>query len=128
MQSMSEAELRDVFTNPYYATVLSGAFFTDHKIDIAAEDWVSENSRLFDELGANKWFSDLLEGLSSGTFTYVPSPTAALKMSDRLKGDHEPLITRKVWIEANEKLIKELGKEEWLWRFMKVLETGGPSV
>lgn len=127
MQSMSEAELRDVFANPYYAIVFSDVLFADHKIDIVAEDWVSKNSRLFDELGAKKWLSALLDGLSSGTFIHVISPTVALKMSERLKGDHEPLITRKAWIETNEKLIKELGKEEWLWRFMKVLETGGPS-
>lgn len=127
MESMTEAELRDMFVNPYYATVLSDSLFADHKTDIAVEDWVSKSSRLLDELGAEEWLGDLLDGLSSGVFNYVPSPAAAIKISERLKGEHELLITRKVWIQANKKLINELGKEEWLWRFIKVLETGGPG-
>jgi len=56
----------------------------------------------------------------------MTNPALTINISDRLEGDHEPLVTRELWINANEKLIKELGPETWLWRLLDTLESGGP--
>lgn len=127
MQDLTEAEVRDMFVNPFYAITLNVNLFETHTPKLIKEDWVLENSKAIESDGSKKWLGTLLEGLSSGVFTDQSNPTLATKISERLQGEHEPLVTREMWIQANEKMIKELGADEWLWRFIDVLETGGPT-
>ena len=72
---------------------------------------------------------ELLDALSQTRKKYdghdALNPTLTINISDRLQGDHPPLITRDQWVQANTKLIKELGTNTWLWRLLFTLETGG---
>jgi hypothetical protein len=55
------------------------------------------------------------------------NPIYAVSIDPDLVGQHEAIIPRKQWIEANRKLINEIGSEEWLTRLLAVLEGNYPA-
>ncbi len=54
----------------------------------------------------------------------VINPFYAITISEDLAIEHAPLISREMWIEANIKLIGELGARAWLEKLLTVLEKG----
>jgi hypothetical protein len=50
------------------------------------------------------------------------NPIYAVSIDPDLVGSHEPIVSKERWIEANEKLIDEIGTETWLRRLLAVLE------
>ena len=129
MQSSDEREAKAMLANPYYAVIFLGHIFKGVKPAVAKEDWILMNAKLMDDLGAKQWLGELLDVLSVPESKYdghdIINPGVAVTVSGRLQGDHQPLLTRAQWLEANTKLIKELGAESWLWNILEVLETGG---
>lgn len=117
--------------NPYYVITLNDGLFLDHEIEGAKEDWVLKNVQLINEIGSTDWLNELLSALSGEAASdhvrdTLISPYKGIIFSPRLQGEHEPIIDRQQWIQANAKLMKELGAEAWLWQLLDVLETGGP--
>lgn len=55
------------------------------------------------------------------------NPYYAINFDESLFGEHEPMVDKKKWIQANTKLINEIGVEEWLEHLLTVIETGGVS-
>jgi hypothetical protein len=55
------------------------------------------------------------------------NPIYAISIHPDLEGQHEPIIPKHQWIEANRRLIEELGTEEWLRRLLAVLEGDFPA-
>ena len=64
-----------------------------------------------------EWTSDELVGL-------VINPFYAITIAEDLTIEHAPLVSREAWIEANTKLIGELGAQAWLEKLLTVLEKG----
>jgi len=130
MKSPDETNLRDTLINPYYAIVFTDSVFKEQKPTIAKEDWVLTNTKLIEE-DTPGWLEQLLssltEKLSDNPASIITSPQNTVLISQRLSGKHEPMVTTNVWKSANIKLLQELGTEEWLWRLLGVLETGGPD-
>jgi hypothetical protein len=129
VKSADETNLRDTLINPYYAIVFADSVFKEQKPAIAKEDWVLTNTKLLEE-DTPGWLEQLLLSLSekSSNRTFrITNPQNVILISQRLSGEHEPLVTASAWKDANIKLLKELGMEEWLWRLLGVLETGGPD-
>lgn len=126
---MTPDESSALLVNPFYAVSLRGHMFFNHSSKTAKEDWVLLNAALMDDIGAKTWLNEFLDVVSLPRAKYSGhdsiDPSIAIKASDRLRGDHEHLVTREHWIQANEKLIKELGTAEWLYLLLGVLETGG---
>lgn len=50
------------------------------------------------------------------------NPYYAINFEPALAEDHSPVVDRRQWIDANKRLIGELGPDEWLSRLLKVLE------
>lgn len=50
------------------------------------------------------------------------NPAYAVSISPDLAGKHEAIVPRQRWIEANTRLIEEIGAEDWLRRLLAVLE------
>lgn len=50
------------------------------------------------------------------------NPVYAINISDELAGDHPVLISRQDWIDANERLIGEIGARAWLAGLLNILE------
>jgi hypothetical protein len=55
------------------------------------------------------------------------NPIYAVSIDPDLVGQHEAIIPREQWIEANRRLINEIGSEEWLTRLLAVLEGNYPT-
>jgi hypothetical protein len=55
------------------------------------------------------------------------NPIYAVSIDPDLMGSHEPIVSKERWIEANEKLIDEIGAETWLRRLLAVLEGDYPT-
>jgi hypothetical protein len=55
------------------------------------------------------------------------NPIYAVSIDPDLTGSHEPIVSKERWIEANEKLIDEIGIEQWLRRLLAILEGDYPT-
>jgi hypothetical protein len=55
------------------------------------------------------------------------NPTYAVSISPDLAGKHKAIVSKQRWIEANTRLIDEIGAEEWLRRLLAVLEGTFPA-
>ncbi len=129
---VSEDSVRDSLINPYHVVNFAEHLFSDKGTTVAKEDWVSANVGLIQEMGASDWLKGLLVCLTveptDDPAQMVTSPRQAVVFSERLRGEHEPMVDTPMWIVANEKLIGELGAEEWLWWLLAILETGSKTV
>ena len=52
------------------------------------------------------------------------NPFYAVTISPTLFGEHDPIIARSRWVQANARLIEQIGAEAWLNRLLDVLESG----
>ncbi len=131
MRPFTEDEAGRLLINPFYTVTLRDYLFKDRKLSGAKEDWVLLNSKLIEDMSADKWLIEFLDAISQKSSEYdghdIINPGHVVIVSDRLQGDHEPLVTHEAWIEANVKAMKEYGTDKWLWRLLDVLETGGPE-
>jgi hypothetical protein len=50
------------------------------------------------------------------------NPYYAVNISSDLAGEHEPLVTQDQWIEANLRLLDEIGSRKWLEQLLAVLQ------
>jgi len=55
------------------------------------------------------------------------NPIYAVSIHPDLAGPHEALVSKQRWVDANERLIVEIGAGEWLSRLLEVLEGGYPT-
>jgi hypothetical protein len=129
MESSAEDTVRNSLINPYYAISFADYLFDAEKPEMAKEDWVLANGKLLEEKDVADWLEQLLVSLSMEPLDkpVIISPAEVVVVSKRLHGEHDPVIDSAEWIAANVKLMKELGTEAWLWRFLEVLENGGPT-
>ncbi len=130
MKRANQDDAASTIINPFYAIVLKDDLFGDHLVEGAKEDWARHNAQLIEEFGSRQWLTELLTALSPGAKPEymrdtIINPYKGIIFSERLKGNHEPIIPREQWVGANVKLMKELGVGEWLWQLLEVLETGG---
>lgn len=52
----------------------------------------------------------------------IINPYYAISIDPRLADEHDPLISREQWVEANLRLLDEIGAREWLEHLLAVLE------
>jgi hypothetical protein len=127
--SMNELpDAKSLIINPFPAVVFAPYLFKERELVCAKEDWVLLNAKVIEDNSPKLWLDEFLDAISMSRMKYdghdVINPSLAIRISDDLQGDHQPIITRPLWIAANEKLMNELGVAEWLWQLLNVLETG----
>jgi hypothetical protein len=54
------------------------------------------------------------------------NPVYAITIHRDLIGEHEPTVSQAQWIEANTKLIEQMGAEAWLKQLLAVLQGNFP--
>ncbi len=128
---LSADDVPAMLTNPFYAVTFAAHVFKKHGNLGSKEDWVAANAHTMKDIGSKTWLDEFLDFISLSRTKYdghdILNPTLVVNISDRLEGDHEPLVTRELWIQTNVKMIDEIGAEAWLWQLLEVLETGGPK-
>jgi hypothetical protein len=60
------------------------------------------------------------------TINMLINPFYAINIDPGLADEHDPLITEEQWVQANLKLIDEIGAHEWLQHLLAVLQGAGP--
>ena len=65
-----------------------------------------------------------MEWTSDEVLSQVINPFYAITISEDLTIEHGPLVSREAWIDANTKLIGELGARAWLEKLLTILEKG----
>lgn len=60
------------------------------------------------------------------TVNMLINPYYAINISPDLVGEHEPLVTQDQWVQANLRLLDEIGAREWLEHLLAVLQGGYP--
>lgn len=127
MRPYTEDEIREIILNPYYTVNLKDALFEDSDPKFAKEDWVLKNANLMSEIGIKTWLEKLLTILSEETQVMeagpIMNPALAITIAETYKGTHEPIVSRSMWIEANQKSIEDSGSESWLSRFLDTLQS-----
>jgi hypothetical protein len=128
---LSKNDASVMIANPFYAVTFTRHVFNKHSNLSSKEDWVAANAHTMNDIGPKAWLNEFLNFMTLPREKYdghdILNPTLVVNVSDGLSGDHEPLITRELWAQANEKMIKEISPETWLWQLLDVLETGGPQ-
>lgn len=127
MRPYTEDEIREIILNPYYAVNLKDALFVNRSPKLAKEDWVLKNADLMIEIGIRTWLEKLLDVLSEETpvaeADSTINPVSAIALADTYKGPHEHIVSRGIWVEANQKSIEDSGSESWLSRFLDTLQS-----
>jgi hypothetical protein len=54
------------------------------------------------------------------------NPYYAINIHPRLLDDHTPIVTQSDWIEANLRLMDEIGERVWLERLLTILQGEAP--
>lgn len=54
------------------------------------------------------------------------NPFYAINIEPDLASEHEPMVSEAQWVEANLKLIEEIGAQQWLERLLAVLQGDYP--
>ena len=112
--------------NPTSAIKVADEVFAVHKPASTKEDWVLLNADLVEKIGAAAWLDELLDALSLSPEKYdghdIVNPTLAIAVSETLRTSLSQSIKRKEWIQANTKLMNEIGAAEWLWLLLETLE------
>jgi hypothetical protein len=54
------------------------------------------------------------------------NPFYAINIEPDLTAEHEPMVSEAQWVEANLKLIDEIGPQQWLERLLAVLQGDYP--
>lgn len=124
--SLSTDDTKDILLNPVLTIMIADHFFGEHDTTFAKEDWTKASDIQMKEKGARAWLEALLDSLT-GPYDALQagpiSPYHAISFHPSLQS-LEPYIERDIWLDANVKLIDELGSTEWLWRLLDVLESG----
>jgi hypothetical protein len=60
------------------------------------------------------------------TVNMIINPYYAINISPDLAGEHEPLVTQDQWVQANLRLLDEIGAREWLEHLLAVLQGDYP--
>lgn len=128
---LSAKDVSAMIANPFYAVTFASHVFKKHSSLGSKEDWVAANAFTMNDIGPKVWLEEFLDFMTQSRSKYdghdILNPMLVVNVSDRLEGEHEPLVTRELWTQANEKMIKEMGPEKCLWNLLDVLETGGPQ-
>jgi hypothetical protein len=120
------SSLQTIIINPYSAFVFHDDLFTNETV-LTNEDWVKANSIRMQRYGTNEWLTNLIRAISTKQTEEIKmlqeNPSTAITISPNLTGSHETVILEEDWREANEKLINEIGYDQWLWLLLTTLET-----
>jgi len=115
----------ETIINPFYAVSLTDDLFMRSAPKANKEDWILLNANLIEDIGASTWLDELLDVMSQSRDEYnghdIISPTLVVSLSTGLQGAHQPIVERRKWIEANIKLIEDLGAYKWLELLLSIL-------
>ncbi len=124
MNKIRPEHIQGILMNPFYAIEVARELVEEHEPRMSDKEWVTANTSLIQELGAERWLTQLLSLLQGKTVTVDEriSPFNAINIDPMFALDHPSLVSREQWVQANVKLIPQVGIEQWLTQLLDILE------
>lgn len=111
--------------NPCLVVKVNERLFENHDTTFAKEDWVKANDILMAQDGIDAWLRTFLGTLSGSFRKSLASPVSPYHAITLVKPDGAPeQIDVDHWVKDNTELIDRLGRNQWLWSVLDLLESG----
>ena len=121
----SRLSITNSIISPYNVINFAESLFKSQLHPITREDYILANTKLLNNLGTSNWLSKLIEALTGKVKNKsyaVINPIETVKISTKFQGQHQTIINLNDWLNANSKLIEELGAEQWLSLLLDILK------
>jgi hypothetical protein len=63
---------------------------------------------------------------NNNAINFLINPYYAINIARELADEHEPIVDQEQWVQANLRLIEEIGAHEWLEHLLAVLQGDYP--
>lgn len=121
-------DLERIFVNPFSTFTIVPELTKEHEPSMTTDEWIKENITLIQVLGAETWLTQVVQVLEGKAAQDRPlNPYHVINIDPQFAIEHEPIIRRDQWLEANTKLIPQIGIERWLRIFLEILEGDVPT-
>jgi hypothetical protein len=122
-QGWTEKDIEMILVSPFSSITVAPVLTEEHEPPLSTEAWIEINTKLIHSLGAESWLTRLLSILEGKEDREEQmSPYNVINIDPRFAFEHAPIVPCEIWIEANAKLIPQLGAEQWLRTFLDILE------
>lgn len=64
-ESVENVDVRDIFSNPFYAINIAPVMAAEHEPMVSEEMWVKVNLKIMQEIGEEEWLKSLLRSLKN---------------------------------------------------------------
>ena len=124
-----EETVARIAIDPFSTITVAPQLVVEHEPAMSTEEWIRANGALISAKGAETWLRQLLDALEGKkSRDDLIDPYNVVNIAPRFAVEHEPIISKDLWIGANSNLItRELGVERWLTQFLDILESGIPT-
>jgi hypothetical protein len=122
MGQVTAEHIQSILINPFYAIQVASELIETHEPSMCDEEWITGNSALIQEMGAEQWLVSLLDVLQGNTLHELVNPYLAINIDPMFAVEHPPVWSKEQWIQGNVTLIPQLGTEQWLRLLLNVLE------
>jgi hypothetical protein len=111
--------------NPCLVVGVNEKLFQAHDTTFAKEDWVKANDILMEQDGVESWLRAFLVTLSGSFRKSLASPVSPYHAIALMKpADTAQAASADSWVNDNIAVIDKLGKSQWLWAVLDMLESG----
>ncbi len=122
MERITSEQVQRIILNPFYAIQVAPELVETHAPSLRDEEWITGNSSLLQQMGAEHWQALLLDVLQGNTPHDLVNPYHAINIDPLFAVEHPPAFSKEQWIQANMRSLSELGTESWLHLLLEVLE------
>ena len=125
-----EETVARIAIDPFSTITVAPQLIIEHEPAMSTDEWIRANGALIRDRGTEAWLTQVLYALEGNTPTDdLIHPYNVVNIDPRFAVEHDPLVSKDLWIGANSNLIKrELGVERWLTQFLDILESDMPPV
>jgi len=124
MEKMTPEHIQGILMNPFYAIQVVPEFVEEHPLPMSEVEWAKANAALIQDIGAEKWLTDLLDVLQGNAVTTDErlNPFKVINIDPVFAVEHPLIVKKAQWVQANVMLISQLGTEKWLVQLLDILE------
>ncbi len=122
MGQVTPEQIQGILINPFYAIQVAPQLVETHTPSMHDEEWITGNSSLIQEMGAEQWLVSLLDVLQGNTSHELVNPYHAINIDPMFALEHPSILSKEQWVQGNVMLLSELGTEHWLQLLLNVLE------
>jgi hypothetical protein len=122
MGQVTPEHIQGILINPFYAIQVAPQLVETHNPPMSGGEWITGNTSLIQETGAEQWLLALLDVLQGNISHELVNPYHVINIDPTFALEHPSIVSKEQWIQGNVMLLSELGTEHWLQLLLNVLE------